>query len=319
MTAAAGGPATREATVVATVPAGWQRSDRRCDWAAEVLGTDRVGSFLEGPCVTPDGSLYVSDLAHGRIFRVGPDGTFRTMLDYDGQPNGLALHADGRLFVADYRLGLLALDPGTGDLQAVAGGYRMEPFRGLSDLVFGLDGTLYFSDQGQSDLRFPTGRLFRWSSAGGPELLMDGIAGPNGVALSPDGHILYVAVTRANSVYRVPLRDDGSVGKVGVYLQLSGGHGGPDGLACDAAGGLAVARYGLGAVQLFDAQGQLVLTIRSPAGTGTTNVAFGGPDSRALLITEAESGSVLSASIDQPGLRLYGERAPGATSRPPAS
>jgi gluconolactonase len=319
VTAAAGGAATREATVVATVPAGWQRSDRRCDWAAEVLGTDRVGSFLEGPCVTPDGSLYVSDLAHGRIFRVGPDGTFRTVLDYDGQPNGLALHADGRLFVADYRLGLLALDPRTGDLQAVAGGYRMEPFRGLSDLVFGPDGTLYLSDQGQSDLRFPAGRLFRWSAAGGLELLMDGIASPNGVALSPDGHVLYVAVTRANSVYRVPLRDDGSVGKVGVYLQLSGGHGGPDGLACDAAGGLAVARYGLGAVQLFDAQGQLVLTIRSPAGTGTTNVAFGGPDSRTLLITEAESGSVLSASFDQPGLRLYGQRAPGATSRPSAS
>jgi gluconolactonase len=316
---ATGGSATLQATVTATVPAGWQRNDRHCEWAAEVLGIDRVGSFLEGPCLTPDGGLYVSDLAHGRIFRVGPDGTFSTALDYDGQPNGLALHADGRLFVADYRLGLLALDPVTGDLRLVARGYRMEPFRGLSDLVFGPDGTLYFSDQGQSDLRFPTGRLFRWSTTAGLELLMDAIASPNGVALSPDGHVLYVAVTRANSVYRVPLRADGSVGKVGVYLQLSGGHGGPDGLACDAAGGLAVARYGLGAVQLFDAQGQLVLTIRSPVGTGTTNTAFGGPDGRTLLITEAESASVLSAPLDQPGLPLYGQRPPEPAAGPPAS
>jgi gluconolactonase len=310
---ASDGPATLDATVIATIPAEWQRTDSRCDWSAEVLGTDRVGSFLEGPCVAPDGGLYFSDLAHGRIFHVGPDGTLTTVLDYDGQPNGLALHADGQLFVADYRRGLLALDPETGDLRLVCGGYRMEPFRGLSDLVFGPDGTLYFSDQGQSDLRFPTGRLFRWSAAAGPELLMDAIASPNGVALSPDGQVLYVAVTRANCVYRVPLRADGSVGKIGVYLQLSGGHGGPDGLACDAAGGLAIARYGLGAVQLFDALGQLVLTVRSPSGTGTTNAAFGGPDGRTLLVTEAHSGSVLSVQVDQPGLPLYGQMAPGPT------
>jgi gluconolactonase len=299
--------------VTATLPAGWQRDDRRSAWAADLLGTDRVGSFLEGPCVAPDGGLYVSDLAHGRIFHVGPDGAFRTVLDYDGQPNGLALHADGRLFVADYRLGLLALDLASGDLRSLASGYRTEPFRGLSDLVFGPDGTLYFSDQGQSDLRFPTGRLFRWAPGSGPHLLMDSIASPNGVALSPDGRVLYVAVTRANSVYGLTLRADGSVGKVGVYLQLSGGHGGPDGLACDAAGGLAVARYGLGAVQIFDPQGQPRLTIRSPAGAGTTSAAFGGPDGRTLFVTEAETASVLSAPVDEPGLPLYGQRERGAT------
>ena len=134
------GLATRTATVTATMPGDWQRADRPCPWAADVLGTDRVGSFLEGPCVAPDGGLYLSDLAHGRIFHVGPGGGFRTVLDYDGQPNGLAMHADGRLFIADYRLGLLALDPASGDLRQLAGGYRTEPFRGLSDLVFGPDG-----------------------------------------------------------------------------------------------------------------------------------------------------------------------------------
>jgi gluconolactonase len=313
MTTGSGGLAALTATVAASVPAGWQRADRHCDWSAEVLGLNRVGSFLEGPCAAPDGGLYLSDLAHGRIFHVSPDGAFTIVLDYDGQPNGLALHADGRLFIADYRLGLLALNPDTGDLRPLVTGYRMEPFRGLSDLVFGLDGTLYFSDQGQSDLRYPTGRVFRWSAGTGPGLLLDAIPSPNGVALSPDGRVLYVAVTRANSVYRVPLRGDGSVGKVGVYLQLSGGHGGPDGLACDAAGRLAVARYGLGAVELFDARGQPAASIRSPVGEGTTNAAFGGPDGRTLFITEAESGSLLAASVDEPGLRLYGQRVPCQT------
>jgi gluconolactonase len=299
--------AAHTAEVAATIPPDQQRDDRPSGWSAEVLGVDRVGSFLEGPCVAPCGGVYVSDLAHGRIFRVGPDGGFTTLLEYDGQPNGLALHADGRLFVADYRLGLLALDRTTGEVRRLVHGYRLEPFRGLSDLVFGPDGTLYFSDQGQSDLRFPTGRLFRWSAAAGLQLLMDEIPSPNGVALSPDGRILYVAVTRANCVYRVPLRRDGAIGKVGIYLQLSGGHGGPDGLACDSSGGLAVAHFGLGAVHLFDALGRPLLTVRSPLGAGTTNAAFGGPDGRTLFITEAESGSLLSTRLDVPGLALYGQ------------
>ena len=300
-------PVTVIAEPFAIVPPELQRLGESSRWAAEVLGVDSVGSFLEGPTFGPDGTLYVSDLAHGRIFLISPAGHIVDTLECGDHPNGLAFHADGRLFIADYGRGILALVPGADTPTPVVTKYRYEPFRGVSDLVFAADGTLYFTDQGQSDLRFPTGRLFRWSAANGLTLLMDGIASPNGVALSPDGRTLYMAVTRANCVYRVPLRPDRSLGKVGIFLYAAGGSGGPDGLAVDEGGTLAVAQFGLGRVSLFDPLGRLTAVVITPAGLGTTNVAYGGDDRRSLYITEVDSGSVFRARVDNPGLALFGD------------
>jgi gluconolactonase len=299
-----------QAAVFATIPAGLRRDDRPCAWSAAVLGQDRLGSFLEGPCFGQDGTLYVSDLAHGRILRVGGTGLMDVYLDYGGAPNGMAALPDGSLLIADYERGLLRLGSDM-SLTTLVARFRHEPFLGLSDIVVGRSGAVYVSDQGQSDLRRPVGRVFRWHPAGGLEALVEGLASPNGLALNPAEDTLYVAVTRANAVYRVPLRPDGSVGKVGVHLHLSGGSGGPDGLAADRHGGLAVAHYGLGRVWLFDSRGLPAGHIDTPAGDGTTNVAYGGPGRKSLYITEASSGSVLIADAPEPGHPLYSHRLPG--------
>jgi len=182
--------------------------------------------------------------------------------------------------------------------------YRLEPFRGVSDMVFDPGGSLYFSDQGQSDMCRPTGRLFRWTEQHGAQLLLDDLPSPNGVVLSPDGAAVYVALTRAACVYCVPLRRDGTVGKVSVYLHSAGGVGGPDGLAVASDGGLAVAHYGLGCVRLYDSCGQLTDTITTSTGLGTTNVAYGLDDPNVIYVTEAESGSILRAPTRTAGLPL---------------
>src|SRR5690349_11540843 len=96
-------------TVFARMPSELARDDRPCPWAAAVLGHEGIGSFLEGPCFTPDGTLYVSDLAHGRILRAGPGGRLEVHLDYGGAPNGMAALPDGSLLIADYERGLLRL------------------------------------------------------------------------------------------------------------------------------------------------------------------------------------------------------------------
>jgi gluconolactonase len=274
-----------------------------------VLGQERIGSFLEGPCFTRDGTLYVSDLAHGRILRAGGDGRLQVHLDYGGAPNGMAALPDGSLIIADYMRGLLRLGRDL-VLTTLADRFRHEPFLGLSDLVIARDGAVYVSDQGQSDLCRAVGRVFRWRQGSGLELLLENIASPNGLALSPAEDMLYVAVTRANAVYRVPLRPDGSIGKVGVHIHLSGGTGGPDGLAVDRLGGLVVAHYGLGRVWLFDRRGLPAGHIDTPTGEGTTNVAFGGPGGRSLFITEASTGSILVADAHVPGHPLYSHSSP---------
>lgn len=294
------------ASIFATVPDELRLDDRSCPWSIAVLGQEHIGSFLEGPCFAPDGTLYLSDLAHGRVLRIGADGGMSRYAEYGGAPNGMAALPDGSLVIADYQLGLLRLDPDC-TVTVLANRFRHEPFLGLSDLVVGRCGEVYFSDQGQSDLRRPVGRVFRWSPALGLELLMEGLASPNGLALNPDETVLYVAVTRANAVYRIPLRPDGGVGKVGVHLHLSGGSGGPDGIAADRHGGLAVAHYGLGRVWLFDRRG-LPRGHVDVAGEGTTNVAFGGPDLNFLYITEASTGTIHRYQSPESGHPLYSHR-----------
>ena len=110
-----------------------------------------------------------------------------------------------------------------------------ERFKGVNDLVFDSRGNLYFTDQGQTGLHDPTGRLYRLRRDGRLDLLLANVPSPNGVALSADERVLYLGVTRGNAVWRVPLVDDGSVAKVSAFF-TSYGPSGPDGLAMDQQG-----------------------------------------------------------------------------------
>ena len=270
-------------------------------------GSGPMHSFLEGPAFDRQGNLFCVDIAHGRLLRISPAGEWTVFAEYDGAPNGLKIHRDGRIFVADHHLGLLSFDPRTGARTVVAEGSKDGPFRGLNDLVFGDDGTLYFTDPGESGLDDPHGRVFRLAPGGEPELLHDGLAYPNGLVLGPRGDVLYVAVSRTLQVLRMPLRD-GRVFKSGVFLQLSGGLAGPDGMAVDASGGLAVVHAGFGTVWHFGETGEPLARIRSCAGIRTTNVAYGGNDLRTLYITEAADGAILRARLPVAGRPMFSHR-----------
>jgi hypothetical protein len=67
--------------------------------------------FLEGPSFDQDGNLYVTNIPYGQIFTISPAREFTLVAEYDGEPNGLKIHKDGRIFIADHKQGLLLLDP----------------------------------------------------------------------------------------------------------------------------------------------------------------------------------------------------------------
>src|SRR5690606_41554385 len=117
----------------------------------------------------------------------------------------------------------------------------------VNDLVFASNGDMYFTDQGMTGWHDQTGRVFRRRANGQVECLMDNSPSPNGLVLDPEESMLYVAVTRANAIWRLPFARDGSITKAGTFIQMSGG-GGPDGMAIDEEGNLAVAHVGMGAV-----------------------------------------------------------------------
>jgi gluconolactonase len=93
-----------------------------------------------------------------------------------------------------------------------------------------------------------------------------------------------------------------------LFLQLSGGLAGPDGMAIDEKENLAVVHAGFGTVWQFSALGEPIGRIRSCAGIRTTNVAYGGPDMRTLFVTECEQGVIMTARMEVPGRQMYSHR-----------
>ncbi len=264
-------------------------------WSHANLHGKDIHSFLEGPCFDQNGCLWVTDIPFGRIFRITPTGEWDLIIKYDGWPNGLKFHPDGRLFIADYRHGILALDVPSRKITPVVTHHVSQRFLGVNDLTFAQNGDLYFTDQGQTGLHNPSGCVYRLKADGQLQRLLDNVPSPNGLALSTDEHFLFVAVTRDNAIWRVPLVD-GGVSKVGKFIQLSGGTG-PDGIAVDPNDNLFVAHIGMGCVWVFDKRGEPKYRIDSSRGDWTTNLTFDPTDPRAVLITESQSGCVLKATL----------------------
>jgi gluconolactonase len=297
-------PTSTDATIWARMPDEFRRPVMT-DWASANTRGRPADCFLEGPCFDRNGNLFVVDIPHGRVFRVSPRREWSLVAEYAGEPNGLAFHPDGRLFVADYRCGLLSIDIVNGKVTQELSRRNAESFKGLNDLAFARNGDLYFTDQGQTGLHDPTGRVFRLRADGRIDCLLGNGPSPNGLALSCDEDVLFVAMTRDNSVWRLPLMADGTTSKVGRLCSFHG-VGGPDGMAMDEAGNLFVAHVSLGAVFVVDSHGELIARFRSPAGRATSNIAWGGANRKRAFVTESETGALLTfdwrvAGIDLPG------------------
>ncbi|MDD2545577.1 MAG: SMP-30/gluconolactonase/LRE family protein [Burkholderiaceae bacterium] len=303
-------PQVREFEVFTAMPEPFRRRERSA-WADANRGGTPTDSFLEGPVFDGAGNLYVSDIPWGRIFRIDPQGAWTLVAEYDGEPNGLKFLAAGTLLITDYKHGLVQLDVASGRVSPYLERRNSERFKGVNDLIFDAEGNLYFTDQGQSGLHDPSGRLYRLRPSGQLDLLLANVPSPNGVALSPDGRVLYLAVTRGNCVWRVPLLPDGSVAKVGQFF-TSYGPSGPDGLAVDQAGRLLVANPGLGCVWVLNGRAEPEAVWRGLPGSSTTNLAFGGADRRTLYVTDSTHGTLLRAVLDTAGVPLHAGRVAGA-------
>lgn len=297
-------PPSIEAEVFAVIPEEFRRHGQTSPWAQVQIHGGPAPAFLEGPAFDHAGNLWVTDIPWGRLFRITPQGQVSVGAEYDGQPQGMKFLADGTALIADFKNGIMKFDPATGAVEPHLTHRLLEPFRGCNDLCLASNGDLYFTDQAQSSLADPYGKVFRLrADSGRVEVVVANIPSPNGLVLNKAENALYLAVTRANQIWKVNFNADGSTGKVGTFIQLSGGHG-PDGIALLEDDGLAVCHVGLGSTWLFDAWGEPTLRIKSPAGRMTTNLAFGGPDNKTVFITESSTGTVLKAPVPVAGLRL---------------
>ena len=136
------------------------RRPERSDWADANRSGAVTDSFLEGPVFDAAGHLYVADIPWGRVFRIDPQGAWTLVAEYDGEPNGMKFLDERTLLITDYKSGLMRLEVATGRVSPYLQRRNSERFKGVNDLVFDAEGNLYFTDQGQSGLHDPSGRLY---------------------------------------------------------------------------------------------------------------------------------------------------------------
>ena len=249
--------------------------------------------FIEGPAMVK-GILYVTDIPYGRIFAIDPEtDTWTLVVEYDGEPNGLAWHAQRQtMLVADFKQGLLELDLENKSINPVMIRFDGERFKGINDVIVDSKGNIFFTDQGMSGLHDPTGRLFRLQADGRWDLLLGNCPSPNGLVLDKSETCLFIAMTRDNGVWHLPLHPDGRPQRTGRFSSYYG-IGGPDGMTSDEEGNVFVAHSTLGVVFVHKPDGEPLARIESTAGHGTTNLTWGGSDGKTLYITESQSGSIL--------------------------
>jgi gluconolactonase len=189
-------------------------------------------------------------------------------------------------------VGVLAPTPAV-----LADGFEGQPFRRPNDIVVDRNGGVYFTDDGNP----PEGQprkpgVFYITPAGRLVKLDDDIEFPNGVMLSPDEKVLYVANSgKGEFIVAFDVGPDGLVSNRRNFARLVA-RSGADGLAVDAAGRLYVAS---GGVQVFSQQGQHLGTIPIPR--STQNVAFAGPDKKTLYVVG--SGAVYKIAMLAEGFK----------------
>ncbi len=219
--------------------------------------------------------------------------------------NGLKIYKDSHIFITDFKNGIMPLNSDTGEVMPFLATEGPGFFKGVKDLVFTSNGDPFFTDQGLTGQHDPTGRLFRYTVDGQLHCLLETVPSPNDLVLNLEENLVCLNVTRTNAVWRVSLLSDGGNMKVGTFIQPSGGHGGPDGLAMDTQGNLVMVYVGIGAVWVFLGLGKPLDRIRSCEGLSTTNLAFGGPDNQTLYITDSDSGCILQCELSIADWTMY--------------
>jgi gluconolactonase len=298
--------------------------------APERAETEVVASgfeFTEGPVWSPDGALLFSSPNTNSIYRLDPElgrvTLFRPKSGYTGvdigryhQPgsNGLTFDPEGRLILCQHgNRRVLRVNP-HGDTTVIADSFEGRRLNSPNDVVCRSDGSVWFTDPpfGLPGMAADPGReldfsgVFRVAPDGAVTLVDGGLAGPNGIAFSPDERTLYVGNwdPEAKVVVRYGLSDAGEVLDREVLFDMTGapGEDAIDGIKVDVEGNLYVC--GPGGIWVLSPAGERLDLIELPE--APHNLAFGGEDGRDLYVTALTSVYRLRNAV--PGITPFTER-----------
>ncbi len=259
--------------------------------------------FTEGPVWVPQaGSLLFSDIPANTVYRATPGGKVSVFRFPSGNSNGLTLDLAGRFLACEHGNRRVSLTEADGSVKSIASHYQGKKLNSPNDIVVKSDGVIYFTDPPygispeQAELGFQG--VYRLKPGGEPELLVDSMEGPNGLAFSPDERVLYIGDSIEHHIRRFVVAEDGTLSGGEVFASVKADlPGAADGMKVDAEGRLF--STGQGGVWVFEPSGALIVRLDMPE--VTANCAFGGTDGCDFYMTATTSVYVVRTT------------APGAT------
>jgi gluconolactonase len=261
--------------------------------------------FVEGPVwVDSQQAFFFSEMDFGHQGKNGPPSTIHRLalpssLEVyikEGGSNGLAADATGLVACTHDTQTLSHYDFASKQRTTLVADYQGRHFNSPNDVALHSAGHIYFTDPDWQlaerpnetgvtafYMKMASGQITQWGAD---------MKKPNGVTLSPDETHLYVGHLGEIRVF--PVLADGTLGAGERFAEVAE----PDGMSVDCAGNLYVASHNEGQVNVYNSQGQRISVIR--VAPQTTNVAFGGPDRRTLLVTSGHGVYQLHSNV--PGM-----------------
>jgi gluconolactonase len=252
----------------------------------------------EGPVWSRQGFLIFSDYSKDRLYQYVPGKTPEVYREDSHGANGNTMDRQGRLYSCEYKARRVTRTDRKGRIEVLVDKFEGKRFNAPNDIVVRRDGHVYFSDPlftplDQRELDFYG--LYHVTPKGKIEAIAKMKTRPNGVTLSPDGKILYVAMTDDRSIRAYDLDRSGRASNERVLIPNL--QGGPDGIRTDVKGNLYIAARG---VVVYSPAGELLGKITTPV--NPRNLAFGDSDLKTLYMV---GNSIFRVRLDVAGSVQY--------------
>ncbi|MEO6183146.1 MAG: SMP-30/gluconolactonase/LRE family protein [Verrucomicrobiota bacterium] len=237
--------------------------------------------FTEGAAVNSKGEVFFNDVPASKTYKVALDGKVSEFIADSKKGNGQHFGSDGRLYVVATSEPKILAYGADGKASVIA-----EEISG-NDLVVAHNGNIYVTHPRANNPESSNVWLIR--PDGSKQVVDTGLRFANGVTLSPDQSLLYVADSRSHWIYSYQIQPDGTLQNKQRYYWLhvpdNAEDSGADGMRVDREGRLYVAtRMG---IQICDQAGRVNAILPTPNGK-SSNLCFGGEKFDTLFVTAGD-------------------------------